>query len=258
MSSRTKRESPPPVSNRGTSPPQQPNPPLPSRGSLRPSSRVPPPKKAPPQKRQSSSAIRGAPDVPDRPLPPSRGLKNGSGGSEGGPALPLARTTSGPGLPPRQPSRSRPPTPSKPLPGGNRPKPLPPARPGKKPGFTSPPLGGGKEDVTVNIPSGEGMSAREMADCIGREVPNVLRLMTERDSAVPQLLDNMATLLENFADNARGSGVQFRITMSSLRSQIGTLQDNASAVWQTNSDTVVETLNTIQQHIKSMSKNLID
>ena len=254
-SSRTKRESPPPVSNRGISPPQHPNPPLPSRGSVRPSARVPPPKRAPPNKRTSSSSIRSNPDVPDRPQPPSRGLRNGS---EGGPALPPARNTSGPGLPPRQPSRSGPPTPNKPSPGGNRPKPPPPARPGKKPGFVSPPLSGGKEDTPVNIPTGEGMSAREMADSIGREVPNVLRLMTERDSSVPQLLETLATLVENFADNARGTGVQFRITMSSLRSQVGTLQDNANAVWQTNSETVAEALKTIQQQVKNMSKNLID
>ena len=73
-----------------------------------------------------------------------------------------------------------------------------------------------------------------------------------------QLLENLATLVENFADNARGSGVQFRITMSTLRSQIGTLQDNANAVWQTNSETVTEALESIQQHVKSMSKSLID
>ena len=102
------------------------------------------------------------------------------------------------------------------------------------------------------------MSAREMADSIDREVPNVLRLMTERDSSVPQLLETLATLVENFADNARGTGVQFRITMSSLRSQVGTLQDNANAVWQTNSETVAEALKTIQQHVKNMSKNLVN
>lgn len=102
------------------------------------------------------------------------------------------------------------------------------------------------------------MSAREMADSIDREVPNILRVMTERDSTVPQLLETLATLVENFADNARGSGVQFRITMSSLRSQIGTLQDNANAVWQTNSDTVEAALKTIQQQVKNMSKSLID
>lgn len=255
-SSRAKRESPPPVSSRGTSPPQQPNPPLPNRGSLpaRPSAKVPPPKKAPPHKRTSSSSLRGHPDVPDRPQPPSR-LRNGS---EGGSALHPMRNTSGPGLPPRQPSRTGPPTPNKPAPGGNRPKPPPPARPIKKPGFVSPPLSGAKEDAPVNIPTGEGMSAREMADSIDREVPNVLRLMTERDSSVPQLLETLATLVENFADNARGTGVQFRITMSSLRSQVGTLQDNANAVWQTNSETVAEALKNIQQQVKNMSKNLVN
>ena len=82
--------------------------------------------------------------------------------------------------------------------------------------------------------------------------------MTERDSSVPQLLETLATLVENFADNARGTGVQFRITMSLLRSQVGTLQDNANAVWQTSSETVVEVLKTIQQQVKNMSKNLID
>ena len=102
------------------------------------------------------------------------------------------------------------------------------------------------------------MSARDMAESIDREIPNVLRLMSERDSSVPQLLETLATLVENFADNARGTGVQFRITMSSLRSQVGTLQDNANAVWQTNSETVAEALKTIQQQVKNMSKNLID
>ena len=106
--------------------------------------------------------------MPERPQPPSRGLKNGNDGS-------VSRSGSGPGLPPRQPStRGGPPTSNKPVPGGNRPKPTPPARPGKKAGLVSPPpVGGGREDTPVNIPTGEGMSAREMADRIDREVPNV-------------------------------------------------------------------------------------
>ena len=196
--------------------------------------------------------------VPDRPQLPSRGQRNG-----GDSASTPAKSSSGPSIPPRQPStRSGPPTPNKPTPGGSRPKPPPPVRPTKKPpGLVSPPPAGGhsqKEDTPLVIPSGEGMSPREMANCIDRDVSSLLALISERSSSVPHQLENLATLVENFADNARGSGVQFRIMMSSLRSQIGTLQDNAISVWQSNSDSIVEALNTVQQHIRSMSKNLVD
>lgn len=255
---RGKRESTPPASNRAASPPQQPNPPLPSRGPNRPNTRIPPPKKAPPQKRTSSTSMRGVPDVPDRPQVPSRGPRNDG---ENHPSPP-AKNSSGPSVPPRQPSfRSGPPTPSKPVPGGNRPKPQPPARPVKKPGLVSPPPVVGhshKEDGPLVIPSGEGMSPREMANCIDRDVPFVLLLISERSSSVPQQLEDLATLVENFADNARGNGVQFRITMTALRSQIGILRDNAISVWQSNSDLIVEALNTVHQQIRNMSKNLVD
>lgn len=254
---RPKKESPPPVSGRATSPPQQPNPPLPSRAPNRPSARVPPPKKAPPQKRSSSSSMRVTPDIPDRPQPPSRGQR-GDGESPSS-----SKSSSGPVLPPRQPStRGGPPTPSKPLPGGNRPKPPPPARPTKKqPGLASPPAVGGhthRDDGPLNFPSGEGMSPREMAECIERDVPSLLQLISDRHNSVPNLLEKLATLIENFADNSSGSNVHFRIMKSSLRSQIGVLQDNASSVWQSNSSSIVEALNTIQHNITSMSKSLID
>ena len=253
-----KRESPPPVINRATSPPHHPNPPLPNRGPNRPSNRVPPPKKAPPQKRTSSTSMRGVPDVPDRPQVPYRGPRNDG---ENNPSPP-AKNPPGPYIPPRQPSfKSGPPTPSKPVPGGNRPKPQPPARPSKKPGVVSPPPIGGhflKEDGPLVIPSGERMSPREMANCIERDVPSVLLLISERSDSVPQQLEDLATLIENFADNARGNGVQFRITMTALRSQIGMLRDNAISVWQSNSDLIVEALNTVQHQIRNMSKNLVD
>lgn len=262
-----KRESSP--SNRSTSPPQL-NPLLPSRGPGRPSGRVPPPKKAPPQKRASNPSLR-AHDLPERPQPPFRGQRNGGDNPSYPSSVGGSSTLSGPVLPPRHHSRSGPPTPNKPAPGGSRPKPLsagglskppPPARPNKKPGFASPPsLVGGrghKEEDPVVIPSGEGMSAREMADCIERDIPAVIALVLDRNSTAPQQLENLATLLENFADNARGSGVQFRIGLTSLRSQTGTLRDTAMTVLQSNSDPVVETLKTIQKQISSMSKHLID
>ena len=256
------KEPSPPISNTSTSPPQHPNPPLPNRGPNRPSAKVPPPTRAPPPKRTSSTTSRGAPGVPEKPQPPSRQR----GEAEN---LSSSKTTSGssagPYIPPRQPSTrgTRPPTPSKPpVPGGNRPKPTPPSRPGRKPtGLVSPPASGGhtqKQNGPVDIPTGENMSAKEMAECIEREVPAILGQISERSTSVPQHLESLATLLENFADNARGSGVQFRITMSSLRSQIGILQDNAISVWQTNSESIIEALNLVQQHIKSMSKNLIN
>ena len=102
------------------------------------------------------------------------------------------------------------------------------------------------------------MSPREMADHIEQDVPTLLQFISDRHSTVPQSLENLGTLIENFADNSNGSGVQFRIMKSSLRSQIGILMDNANPVWQSNSDSIVEALNTVHQHITSMSKNLLD
>ena len=115
-----------------------------------------------------------------------------------------------------------------------------------------------KENGPVVIPSGEDMSAREMAKCIEQSVPAILRQVSERSSLVPQQLESLATLLENFVDNAKGSGVQLQISMSSLRYQIGFLQDNTISVRWTDSDSIIEALNLVQQHVKSMLRNLID
>lgn len=115
-----------------------------------------------------------------------------------------------------------------------------------------------KENGPVIIPSGEDMSAREMAECIKQNMPVILRQISEKSRSVPQQLESLATLLKSFVDNARGSGVQFRISRSVLRSQIGVLKDNATPVWRTNTNSIIEALNLAQQHVKSMLKNSID
>lgn len=150
----------------------------------------------------------------------------------------------------------------RPPPGGNRPRPSLPSRPkpelpSGKPTKPSARGGGGTGGIP-NIPTGEGMTPREMIDVAQKEIPNLLGAVSNRNSGVPKCLGNLCTLSENIADQARCSGIKYRFAMTNLRSNVGTLRESSHASWHTNADRIAEILKSILGHMESLSKDLVE
>ena len=288
---------PPPLPNRATSPGDRGkdntpvSPPVSRDGPPPPGRRGPPPqrmsqsRRPPTQRHASSTSLQGQnfdlSSTPDRLPPPSPRMKEEIPlPTPSGPILPPRQLTGGqnPPLPPNRPGSQRAALsqkpdarklspPGRPPPGGNRPKPSIPTRPrGVQSPIQPPPTlskptsrGGSRGDEVVpNIPTGDGMTPREMLDAAQREIPNLVSAISNRYSGVPQCLEDLATLCENIADQARCSGVKYRFTTTSLRSSLSTLRDNTHASWHSNKDRITETLNAILGHVNSLSKGLIE
>lgn len=168
-------------------------------------------------------------------------------------------------LPPCPPLHERPlpPPPVPPRESSVRVSPTPPPKPNQvnstsTSSHTSKPSVPKKPQTSFVISKGKKMSAREMAKCIERKVPTILRQISKRSSSVPQQVESLATLLKNFVDNARGSGFQFQISISVLRSRMKILRDKATTVWWTNLDSIIESLNLVQRHVEMLLMILID
>ncbi len=251
----------PPTHNRSISPAspplsRDPVPPLPDRRPAPASQRKPNTRREPPQRNASNVSMVEEPE-------PQR---------DSSPVLPPRPMTSGlrsfPPLPPNRPGSQRAAStskpegkPNRPPPGGNRPRPSLPSRP--KPEL--PPGKPNKPSARVNnredapkIPTGEGMTPREMIDVAQKEIPNLLTAVSNRNSGIPQCLENICTLSENIADQARCSGIKYRFALTNLRANVGTLRENTHASWHTNADRITENLKSILGHMESFSRDLLE
>ena len=100
------------------------------------------------------------------------------------------------------------------------------------------------------------MSVREMVNCVINETPNMIAAIKGNKSGTPQMLEELSNLTENITDNARGTGVAFRITLPSIRASLSTIKDNATASWHLNADKIVETVESLSQQLQKLSKHL--
>lgn len=184
-----------------------------------------------------------------RTPPTPGGARGGSGGSVGG--------RSNPPAPPSRPT-------NKPQPPG-RPKPTLPNKPllSKKP--TSGPSqhggssggGGGKgTSAAISVPSPEGMTPRQMVDFFLFESPAVISNVQDGVGNIPTLLENLVTLGEAIADQARGRSVTFRIEMSKFRSGLGTLKTFANVSWYNSVNQIVEEMKRLVTGLNILSQNL--
>lgn len=278
---------PPPLPSRATSPgdsspvvasgnQDSSGPPLPGRRG--PSSqRLNQARRPQPQKQASSISLQGSDSQSsiEDPSPPSSSRNEVLLPS--GPLLPPRHTSVAPSppLPPNRPGpqragisqkpESKASPPSRPPPAGNRPKPSLPTKPKgispQQPPKPSKPMSRGSsraDESSSGIPTGDGMTPREMLDTAKQQIPKLLLAISNRSSGIPQNLENIAALCENIANKARCSGVRYRVVTSSLRGELSTLRENAHVSWHTNADRLCETLNTVLGHVNSLSEGLIE
>ena len=238
-------DSPPPLPpNRATSPGHREGPPLPTRGSLRSARPQPPPSSRSAPRTSSQGTERQ--DVRSPPTP-----------STGAPPRTGSIGVGGRGNVPAPPNRQ-----------GSRPQ--PPGRPGKpslpnKPHFSKKAVqiqssggegGGGGKGPPVSVPTPDGMTPREMVDFFIGESPRIISNVQDGVGNIPTLLENLVTLGEAIADQARGRSVQFRIQMSKFRSELGNLKTYANVAWYNSVNQIVSDIHQLVSGLKVLSNNL--
>lgn len=116
--------------------------------------------------------------------------------------------------------------------------------------------GGASKGTPVIVPSPDGMSPREMMDFFINESSRIISNVQEGVGNIPTLLENLVTLGEAIADQARGRSVAFRIQMSKFRSEIGNLKTYANVAWYNSVDQIVKDINQLVNGLKVLSNNL--
>ncbi len=263
----------PPVHNRSISPASPPlsqdtGPPLPDRRPVSASHRPNVRRDLPPRTPSNVTTVEEAEPQRDNSSPVLPPRQVTGGGVRSNPPLPPMRPGSQRAASASTPrTDSKPSTldskPGRPPPGGSRPRPSLPSRPkpGLPPGKPTKPSGrggGGGGGVVPNIPTGEGMTPREMIDVAQKEIPNLLGAVSNRNSGVPKCLENICVLSENIADQARCSGIKYRFALTNLRSNVGTLKESSHASWHTNADRIIETLKSVLGHMETLSRDLVE
>ncbi len=112
--------------------------------------------------------------------------------------------------------------------------------------------------MPVSVPSPDGMTPREMVDFFINESPAIINNVQDSTGNIPTLLDDLVTLGEALADQAKGKSVQFRIQMSKFRSEIGNLKTFANVSWYNSVNQIVSDINQLVAGLKVLSNNLSD
>lgn len=108
----------------------------------------------------------------------------------------------------------------------------------------------------MSVPSPDGMTPRQMVDFFLSESPAMISNVQDGVGNIPSLLDDLVTLGEAIADQARGRSVQFRIEMSKFRSGVGNLKKFANVAWYNSIGQIVEEINRLVTGLNTLSQNL--
>ncbi len=145
------------------------------------------------------------------------------------------------------------------LPSGPGEKTQPPGRPksqiSRKPMATSGGRGGGKSGP-VSVPSPDGMTLKEMMDFFIDESPAIINNVQDSTGDIPTLLEDLVTLGEAIADQAKGASVQFRIQISKFRSDVANLRKFTNVSWYNSVNQIVRGMNELVASLKDLSDTL--
>ena len=108
----------------------------------------------------------------------------------------------------------------------------------------------------MSVPTPDGMTPREMVDFFIGESPRIISNVQDGVGNIPTLLENLVTLGEAIADQARGRSVQFRIQMSKFRSELGNLKTYANVAWYNSVNQIVSNIHQLVSGLKVLSYNL--